>query len=67
MPDSIDISRAAHKMIKLYDLDAGWQAALRADHLLEHGDVDGFHVWARIVKAIRDLQQIEPCDKDMRH
>ena len=62
-----DIWRAAHKMIEIYELDAGWQAALRADHLFEQGDVEGFHVWTRIVTAIRGLQQIQPADKDMRH
>lgn len=62
-----DIWRAAHEMIEIYELDAGWQAALRADRLLEQGDVDGFRVWTRIVNAIRDLQQIRPPDKDMRH
>lgn len=63
----IDIWRAARTMIDLYDLDAGWRAAQRADHLYEEGDIDGFHVWVRIVNAIKDLQKIEPCDKDMRH
>ena len=28
LPPDIDIWRAAHKMIDLYDLDAGWQAGL---------------------------------------
>jgi hypothetical protein len=65
--DDIDIWRAAHKMIELYDTDAGWQAALRADHLFDQNDIDGFHVWTRIVKAIKKLQNIEACDKDMRH
>lgn len=37
MIDDKDIWRAANKMIELYELDAGWQAALRADHLLEQG------------------------------
>jgi len=62
-----DVRRAAHKMIELYDLDAGRRAGLRADQLYEEGDVDGFNVWVRIVRAIKELQQIEPCDKDMRH
>jgi hypothetical protein len=54
-------------MIDIYDLDAGWNAGLRADHLLEQGDVDGYHVWVRIVNAIKELQKIEPVEKDMRH
>ena len=51
-----DIYRAARKMIDLYDLDTGWQAGLRADQPLDQGDVEGFHVWKRIVRAIRELQ-----------
>jgi hypothetical protein len=39
-----DIWRAAHKMIELYDRDAGWRAGLRADHLREQGDIGGLHV-----------------------
>ncbi len=54
-------------MIELYDLDAGWRGGLRADHLYDEGDVDGYHVWVRIVRAIKALQQIEPCDEEMRH
>lgn len=65
--DELDVWRAAHKMIELYDLDAGWRAAQRADHLLEQGDVDGYHVWARILGAIKELQKVEQCSKDMRH
>jgi len=59
--------RATHKMIELYDLDAGWRAAQRADHLYEEGGVDGFHVWVRIVDAIRQLQKMGPADNNMRH
>lgn len=54
-------------MVELYDLDAGWRAAQRADHLYDEGNIDGFHVWVRIVDAIKQLQKIELCDKDMRH
>ena len=61
------IWRAAHKLIVLYDLDAGWRAGMRADQLYAEGDVDGYHVWVRIVKAIKDIQKIEQVEKDMRH
>lgn len=67
LPPDIDIWRAAHLMIELCDLDAGWRARQRADHLYEEGDIDGFHVWVRIVKAIKELQKIEPADKDNRY
>jgi len=63
----IDIWRAARVMIDLYDLDARWNAGMRADHLLDQGDVEGLYTWLTIVKAIKELQKIEPCDKDMRN
>jgi ABC-type Zn uptake system ZnuABC Zn-binding protein ZnuA len=62
-----DIWCAAHKMIQMHQFDAGWHAALRADHLLEQGDVEGHHAWLRIVRAIKELQNIKPTEKDMRH
>lgn len=62
-----DVWRAAHKMIELYDLDAGWRAGLRADQLYKEGDIDGFHAWVRIVAAIKDLQGIGPLEQDLRH
>ena len=55
-PIEIDIWRAAQQMIEIYGPDAGINAALRADHLLDQGDPDGFHVWKRIVDAIKQLQ-----------
>jgi hypothetical protein len=63
----VDIWRAAHKMIELYELDASWRAGLRADQLYDEGEIDGFHAWVRIVKAIKELQHIEPFATDMRH
>jgi hypothetical protein len=62
-----DIWRAAHTMIQMYELDAGWRAGLRADQLYEEGDVDGFHIWARIARAINQLQDVEPRFNDVRH
>lgn len=58
--DEIDIWRTANEMMKLYSRDAEFKAGLRADKLLELGDVDGFHVWKRVVKAIVDLTKSLP-------
>jgi len=57
----IDIWRAACEMFEIYELGAGWNAGLRANHLLEQGDVDGFHVWVRIANAIKELQGSSAC------
>lgn len=62
--DEIDIWRSAHLLIKQHGPDAGFHAALRADELLAQGDNDGFHAWARIGRAIRDLERQQPVDHE---
>jgi hypothetical protein len=67
MIPEIDIYRAAHKMIEIYDLDAGWHAGLRADHLLGQGDLAGFDIWRRIARAIQQLQQQKQPGEVLKH
>ncbi len=33
---------------------------MRADAMLEKGDLDGYAVFKRIVKAVEELQRVEP-------
>ena len=33
---------------------------MRADAQLESGDLDGYAVWKRILRAVRELQQLQP-------
>jgi hypothetical protein len=54
--DELDVWRAADQMIKLHGKDAAVKAALRADALLDLGDVEGFHTWKRVVIAINRLE-----------
>jgi hypothetical protein len=42
-------------MQKLYGADAAIHAAMRADKLMDQGDVGGFEVWKRVVVAINEL------------
>ena len=51
IPDK-EIYQAATILIKRYGDDAPIQAAMRADELLEKGDLDGQRVWIRIVNAV---------------
>jgi len=51
----IDTYRCAHLLIDRYGDDAPIEAAMRADELMEAGDMDGEAVWLRIVKAIAEL------------
>ena len=61
MPEiaTTDIWRAANMMIELYGGDATVRAAMRADALLEQGDMEGFFTWKRIARAIDDLSRTE--------
>ena len=36
---------------------------MRADELLEAGDMDGWRVWLRVLKAVQELTSKEPPGK----
>ncbi len=55
----IDIYRSANELIKQHGDAADIEAAMRADELMEAGDMDGRAVWLRIVKAVEELQSEE--------
>ncbi len=55
MTSDIHIYRSAHELIKQYGDAADIEAAMRADELMEAGDMEGEAVWLRIVKAIEEL------------
>jgi len=46
-------------MAKRYGKDAAFEAAHRADAMLDKGDMDGCRVWTRIVKAIEEMDRAE--------
>ena len=55
MTADLDIYRAANELIKQHGEDAPIHAAMRADKLMEAGDMEGKAVWLRITKAIDEL------------
>ena len=55
MTSPIDIYQTANELIKQHGDDAPIHAAMRADELLEAGDMDGKAVWLQITKAIDEL------------
>ncbi len=59
IPD-LDMYRSANVLVKRYGPDAPIHAAMRADELLEAGDLDGCAVWKRILRAVGELQGTEP-------
>ena len=60
MPTDLDIYRSAKLLIDEHGAHASIEAALRADELLDRGDLDGAAVWRQIVSAIRDIQRPTP-------
>ncbi len=54
IPD-LDIYRTANVLIREHGEDAPIQAAMRADAMLDKGDLDGYEVWKQIVKAVEEL------------
>ena len=55
MTSDLDIYRSANELIKQHGEDAPILAAMRADQLMEAGDMEDRAVWLRIVKAIEEL------------
>ncbi len=43
------------------------EAAMRADTMLDKGDLDGYAVWKRILRAVEELQRAEPIEGEAVH
>ncbi len=54
VPD-LDIYRTANVLIKQHGEDAPVHAAMRADELLEAGDLEGCAVFKRVLKAVEEM------------
>ena len=54
IPD-LDIYRSAQVLVKQHGEDAPIEAAMRADAMLDKGDLDGYATWRRIVRAVEKL------------
>ena len=50
-----DIYQTANELIKQHGDDAPIHAAMRADELLDAGDIDGQAVWKRVLAAVEEL------------
>ena len=60
MTSDLDIYRSANILVKQHGEDAPIHAAMRADAMLEAGDLDGYAVWKRILRAVEELQETGP-------
>ncbi len=59
IPD-LDIYRSANLLVKRHGADAPIQATMRADAMLDKGELGGYAVWRRILRAVGELQRAEP-------
>ena len=54
-------------IIKHYGDSAATEAAMRADAMLDKGDLGGRAVWLRILRAVNELLAERPCDGEPVH
>ncbi len=59
IPD-LDIYHTANLLVKRHGEDAPVEAAIRADAMLDKGDLDGYAVWKRILRAIEEMGNTAP-------
>ncbi len=67
MTSDIDIYRSAQVLVKQHGTDAPIEAAMRADAMLEAGDLDGLAVWKRVLRAVEELQGTAPKSGEVVH
>ncbi len=60
MTSDLDIYRTADVLVKRPGRDVPIHAAMRADAMLEKGDLDGYGVWKRKLRAVEELQGAAP-------
>ena len=51
----LNVYRAANELIEQHGEDAPIHAGMRADELLEAGDMDGQAVWKQVLAAVDEL------------
>ncbi len=56
----LDIYRSANVLVKQHGEDAPIHAAMRADAMLDAGDLDGYGVWKRILRAVEEMGNTTP-------
>jgi hypothetical protein len=60
MTSDLKIWCSARLLVKRYGENAPIYAAMKADAILEAGDLDGYRTWKRILWAVGELQGDEP-------
>ena len=60
MPSDKEIYQSANVLIRDHGDGAAFRGAMRADAILEAGDLDGLAVWKRVLRAVDELLSTEP-------
>ncbi len=60
MISDLDIYRSAKVIINQYGKDAQIHSTMRASAMLDKGDLDGYAMWKRILRAVEELQREAP-------
>ena len=60
MTSNLDVYRSAHAMIQKHGEAAAIEAAMKADAMLDKGDLDGRAVLLRIMTAVTELLDTRP-------
>ena len=63
MIPELDIYRSAQVLVKQHGQDASIHAAMRADAMLDKGDLAGCAVWKRVLRAVEELQRAKVLDE----
>ena len=67
MTSDLEIYRSAKLLIDRHGDDAVIEAAMKADKMLEQGDLDGLATWNRILRAIEELRAGERPEGEKLH
>ncbi len=67
MIPALDIYRSAQVLVKQHGQAAPIEAAMRADAMLDKGDLDGLAAWKRILRAVEELQGTAPKPGEVVH
>ncbi len=67
MIHDLDIYRSANVLVREHGEAAAIEVAMRADAMLEKGDLDRYAVWKRIVRAVEEVQRAKPTSGELTH
>ena len=67
MTTDLDIYRSAKLLVKQHGDEAPIEVAMRADAMLEHGDMNGRAAWLRILAAVNELLDTRPSEGKVVH